>query len=310
MITIQRRRTGAPKAHHTMISLQRHFFIRALTLAALVLPALLLPVAAQMPDSVLARRLQNVIETERTSWNQHGISAAVIIPGRGRWTGVDGESSAGVPITTDMPFGAGSVTKTFTSALILQLAEEGKLSLGDSLHRWLPAHANIDSTITIRRLLNHTSGIYNFSDNPEWGDSISTNPTRIWKPEEIVGYFTKEPSFAPGRSWGYSNTNYLLLGMIAEKAGGSRLAEAFRNRFLAPLELHSIVLAPDEEITGELAHPWSDPTGDGEPDDITLLPARESTAAHGVPARSSPPRVIWLRGPRPSTEAGSCTTPP
>lgn len=216
--------------------------------------------------------MQETIETQRLKWNQHGISAAVLVPGWRTWKGTDGESAPGIPITDTMLFGAGSVTKTFTSALILQLAEEGKLSLADPLHRWLPGYANIDSTITIQRLLAHTSGVYNFTDNPLWGDSLFADPGRIWTPDEIVRYFVQEPSFSQGRSWAYSNTGYVLLGMIAEKASGSRLAVEFRKRFLEPFELRNTFLEPDEEVRGELVHPWSDFTGEGEPDDISSFP--------------------------------------
>ncbi len=228
--------------------------------------------AGQQLDTTFAQRMQQVIQAERLKWNQHGISAAVIVPGSGSWKGTDGESAAGIPVTDTMLFGAGSVTKTFTSALILQLAEEGKLSLADPLHRWLPGYANVDSTITIRRLLAHTSGVYNFTDNPAWGDSLFADPGRVWKPDEIARYFIEAPSFSQGRSWGYSNTGYLLLGMIAEKASGSALASEFRKRFLGPLALRSTFLEPDEEVQGELVHPWSDFTGEGEPDDIFSFP--------------------------------------
>jgi len=116
----------------------------------------------------LADELQQVLDTELVNHNGIGVSAAVIIPGQEPWVCVVGVSHGPTSITPDMLFGIGSITKNFVVALILQLAEEGKLSLEDQLKEHLPIdqspqiYGNINGTTTIQRLLNHTSGIYNF----------------------------------------------------------------------------------------------------------------------------------------------------
>lgn len=112
-----------------------------------------------------------------------------------------------------MLFSIGSITKNFVAALTLQMAEQGTLSLEDKLSAWLPAYPYIDSTIIIRQLLNHTSGIYRFWENDSLWNALKKDRNRIWTPEEVLGYI-KEPHFAAGKSWRYSNTNYLLMGII------------------------------------------------------------------------------------------------
>ncbi|MDB4442498.1 beta-lactamase family protein [bacterium] len=122
--------------------------------------------ADAISSRTFATKLQQVLDTEIERNNGIGVSAAVIIPGRTPWHGVSGVSHGTTSITTDMLFGIGSNTKNFMAALILQLAEEGKLSLEDPLSKYLASYPNIDSTTTIRQLLNHTSGIYHFTDHP------------------------------------------------------------------------------------------------------------------------------------------------
>ncbi|MFQ5769492.1 MAG: serine hydrolase domain-containing protein [bacterium] len=216
-------------------------------------------------DTTFAERLQAVLDEELISQDLMGISAAVITPSLGTWLGVSGMSNpaAGDSIAPDMLFCAGSITKTYVAALVLNLAEEGRLSLDDSLHQWLPSYPNIDSTITIRQLLNHTSGIYNIVNNPAWLDSIFTNPTRYWTPEEVLLTFVKEPSFPPGSDWEYSNTNYIVLGMIIIEATQSKVSTELKSRFLDPLNLNSTFLFPEDVLQGDLAEGWSDLDHDG-----------------------------------------------
>ncbi|MBW2429082.1 MAG: serine hydrolase, partial [Deltaproteobacteria bacterium] len=145
--------------------------------------------AAADSSLTLADKLQQVLDTELARHHGIGVSAAVIIPARTSWHGVSGVSHGTTSITPEMLFGIGSITKNFMAALILQLAEEGKLSLEDSLSKYLSINPNINGTITIRQLLNHTSGIYNFSEHPSVWDTIFANPQRLWTPEEILTNF-------------------------------------------------------------------------------------------------------------------------
>ena len=223
------------------------------------------------PSPTLAGDLQKALDEGIVKYGGKGISVAVIMPDGSVWKGVGGISHGSTKITTDMVFSAGSITKTFTAAAIMLLAEEGKLSTNDSLHKWLPSIPNIDSTITIRQLLNHTSGIFNITRHPTiWGE-IFSDPGRIWGIEEMVRSFTLAPDFPKGTSWNYSNTGYLLLRMIIREASGSQISNEYRNRFFLTLGLTKSYLAIEENPHGVFAHGWFDLNSDGTYDDLNLI---------------------------------------
>jgi len=187
-----------------------------------------------------------------------GFSLAVLVPGYQPWIGVAGESELGVPVTTGMAFGAGSVSKNFIAALVLQLAEEGKLSLDDQLDRWLPEYPNLDGSATIRQLLNHTSGTFSLEDHPDFYWSVSANRDRVWTDEELLSTFLAEPLSAKGTEWHYSNTGYLLLGQIVEEAAGASVSAELRDRFFDPLGLATAFYLSEETAPGEVAEGWFD----------------------------------------------------
>jgi len=153
--------------------------------------------AAQSFDPLLASRLQTTLDSMRLANNVKGISACIIYPGTGTWKGVSGISHGGTPIHSDMEFAIASNTKLFTGVLLLKLAESNLLDLDDSLHQYLPPLNNIDSNITLRQLLNHTSGLYDVTSVPGYPDSILTDPNRIFTPAEIISW-AGPPLFAAG----------------------------------------------------------------------------------------------------------------
>ena len=185
-------------------------------------------------------------------------------------------------VTPDMPFAAGSITKTWTACTILQLAEEGVITLEDPLSDWLPAYPNVDGAITIRQLLNHTGGIYNFTEHPEyWEAVIWDDPARDWPPEETILKYVLEPYFPKGEGWHYSNSGYVLLRMIIEEATGSSVATAYRNRFWDPLGLGRTYLAGEEELPANTAHGWWDMDGDRVYDDFGSVPRNAFSSGTG-----------------------------
>ena len=212
-------------------------------------------VNAQTFDPVLANKLQNKIDSIRTANNLKGISACVIYPGVGTWKGVTGISHAGFPITSDMEFGIGSNTKLFTGVLLLKLAENNIISLNDSLHQYLPSFNNVNQNITIRQLLNHTSGLADVINVVGYTDSILTNPNRIFTPTEVMSW-VGTPLFAAGTSWNYCNTNYILAGMVAESATGQSFGQLLRDSILKPMQLDSTFLGVYDSVLYTLAHPW------------------------------------------------------
>ena len=139
-------------------------------------------------NSGLAQKLQTTLN------GQNGdLSAAVIFPNGDIWEGTTGFSYDTITIKKEMLFNIGSITKTFTAAAILKLADEGKVSLEDSLFRWIPSFKYIDSSITIRQLLNNTSGIFDFVDSLSFYDTLLSMPDKIWTPEEVIRSFLQEP---------------------------------------------------------------------------------------------------------------------
>jgi D-alanyl-D-alanine carboxypeptidase len=151
-------------------------------------------------------------------------------------------------------FAFASMSKTFTSALILQLVAEGRIRLTDPATALLPPLKKpIDRRITIAMLLDHTSGLHDFFLNPKIDKPLQSDPTRVWTAADSLGYVGK-PYFAPGKGWHYSNTNYLLLGLIAERVTGQPLASAIRTRLLQPSRLPTIWYQAIEQPRVGLAH--------------------------------------------------------
>lgn len=207
-------------------------------------------------DTAYARILQNRIEYLKNLHGLVGISAAAEVPGQGIWLGTAGISHVNVNMDTNMVFDIGSITKNFVSALTLQLVDADSLRLEDSIGTWLEQYPNINNKVTIRQLLNHTSGIYNFTDNPSWQNAINSDPNRFWQIEEVVQGYVLAPYFAPGASWHYSNTNYTLLTMIIRKIMNADLSPLFRQRFFTPLGMNSSFVELSDTLTAPFAHNW------------------------------------------------------
>lgn len=227
----------------------------------------------------LSEQLDAILRDTLEAYHGTGVSAAVLMPGRQPWIGASGRSYGSVSITPQMLFGVSSVTKVYVAALALRLAEEGLLNLEDSLHQWLPSYPHIDSAITVRQLLSHRSGVYDFVLYPHAWDSILYDPSRVWSPQEVVTSFVDAPYFAPGAGFHYSNTDYLLVGMIIEAATGSAVSSALRSRLWDPLELTSTFLDAEEAITGDVAHAWIDVGNDGDLDDFSTVPRTAASSA-------------------------------
>jgi len=219
----------------------------------------------------LAQRLKKALDDGMRWQPGIGISAAVIVPGEPIWLGTSGPSHDETPVSSDMLFAIGSITKNMVAALTLRLAGEGSLSLEDPLGRWLPEYPRIDGRVTIRQLLNHTSGVYQYFSNQAIWDEIAVDPARRWRPEDVLEYVL-EPYFPPGEGFRYSNTNYTLLGMIIEKVTGAGVAAGLRERFWEPLGLSNTYFACEEEIPGNVAHVWGSTQSGGGTEDLTFAP--------------------------------------
>ncbi len=151
---------------------------------------------------------------------------------------------AASPPDANTYFRIASNTKTMTAAVIVQLAQEGKLKFGDPVSKYVAGVPNGDN-ITIAELLDMRSGLYDYTSAPELSASIEHDMTKPWTPAELLAIaFARPPNFAPGAEYEYCNTNYALLGLIIEKAGGQGLRDAMQSRLFGPLGLHHTALPP------------------------------------------------------------------
>jgi len=149
---------------------------------------------------------------------------------------------ANSPPGVDTHFRIASNTKTMTAAVIVLLAQENKLSLDDPVSKYVPDVPNGDK-ITITELLNMRSGLYTYDDDPDFWTVLERDPTKVWSPAEVLAIaFKHPPYFPPGTDFHYSNTNYALLGLIAEKIDGKPLASCFQDRLFGPLGLKNTLL--------------------------------------------------------------------
>jgi D-alanyl-D-alanine carboxypeptidase len=177
--------------------------------------------------AALQKQLDGVVEA-----GAPGV-VGLVRTGERTWQGASGlgELRAKRPARAGDRFRIGSVTKSFVATVVLQLVGEGRLRQDDHLERWLPGLVPGGEQITARQLLNHTSGLYNYTDDlPE--------PPRRFQPRELVAIATgHKPLFAPGTQFSYSNTNYILAGLLVERVTGQRLADQLHQRILQPLGL-------------------------------------------------------------------------
>ena len=158
-------------------------------------------------------------------------------------------------MSPDTPFAIASMSKTFTAAEILALVDEGKLAVTDSAVRFVPPGLPIrlDPRITIGMLLDHTSGLADYFLNRTIDPALQRAPTRTWSAADALRFVGKRLS-PPGAAFHYANTNYLLLGLIAERVSGHSLADEIRRRFVDPLQLTSTWYQAVEDARGTLAH--------------------------------------------------------
>ena len=272
------------------------------------------PTGAPTTPSILDRariapRLQAALDAGRTDLAAPGIVASVLFPDGWLWTGVSGvaDLASGRELTPETPFPIASVSKTFLAAEILLLVDEGRLSLADAVARLLPSTlvggAAIDPRITVRMLLDHTSGLRDFLTNPKLDRAVRADPRAAWTPEQALAYAGR-PVAPPGEGYRYANTNYVLLGLIAERLTGHTLAEEYRARFFEPLGLSSASYQGVEPPAAQLptAYRYSSLRLGAPPQDVTdgseIRPFTSITTAAGAAgsvAASARDLARWAR---------------
>ncbi len=226
-------------------------------------------IGAEEPEA-LTKRLQRIVERavdrHKPGYGYPGALLYVDAPEVGVWSGAAGmaDVETGEAMRLDSKFGIGSITKTFISVVVLQLVEEGVLSLDDTLPEVLPeetaARFPDSDRITVRMLLNHTSGIAEWVSQTTH-EAVAADPSTIWDIETVLDLAAAQaPTFPPGEGYMYSNTDYTLLGMIIEQATGQSWREQVRSRILEPLGLEDTAVRDpgDTAMPAGHAHGYAD----------------------------------------------------
>ena len=151
--------------------------------------------------------------------------------------------AASRPATSAMIYEIGSITKQFTAAAVMRLVEQGKVKLDDDMSKYIPQFPLQGRHVTIRQLLNHTSGIHSYTSSPGWQKTWSKDLS----PDEIIAFVARDTfDFAPGSAFRYNNTGYVMLGMVIEKASGQRYADYLASQFFKPLGLKHTAYCPSK----------------------------------------------------------------
>lgn len=210
------------------------------------------------------------------------------VPGRGTFVAAVGlgDIATGTPITTADAFRIGSVTKTFTATAVLQLVDDGKLSLDDPLQRYVSGVPNGDRA-TIRQVLNMTAGIPSYTADPDFLAAYNADPLKAFTPQDAIAIAARHPpDFPPGTDFRYSDTNYIALGLLIERVTGQPASDVIARRILTPLSLRRTSFPTTPDMPAPYAHGY-------------LLTDQGSTSSQDV-TRSNP-NAAWTAGAMVST---------
>lgn len=224
--------------------------VRGRSLKAAALAVALVAAPAVLKAAPCAEELPPLLEAKMAELGVPGLIVRIDVPDGCQWTAALGFEDAGKtrPMRLDEHVRVGSVTKTFTGTVILQLVDEGKLGLDDPISKHFPGVPN-GSAITIRQLLQMTSGLYNFSEGAAFNRALDSNPVKVWTIQQLLDLgFAGKPYFAPGGGFHYSNTNTVILGRLAETVTGEPLAELYRKRIFQPLGMTGTSLPADASL--------------------------------------------------------------
>lgn len=211
-------------------------------------------------DKQTLEKLEAALDRAMGASRSPGALVGIWAPGKGAWITAKGKANlkTGRPAKRDDKTRIGSITKTFTATAVLQLVDEGTIALDDPIEKYL-AFIPKNSGISVRQLLNHSSGIFDAeNDDNEFRKAVDENPSKAISPREIVETsMNHAPYNKPGKGGHYSNANYKALGLIVEKVTGRSLGSVFREKIFDKLGLEKTVFATKPEIGGEHIHGYA-----------------------------------------------------
>lgn len=232
-------------------------FLKFIGILAIGLALCHLPIAGQAP-AALPQKLQ----AQLNEWHKNGKFAGATIgvcQADGKCFGLAvgfSDLETKTPMKPTDIMAAGSVGKTFAAAVALQLVKEGRINLDDRVEKYLGKEAWFARLpnareITVRQLMNHTSGLVRYEFKDQFTKDLTANPDKVWRPEELVAYLLDEKApFEAGKDWDYSDTNYIVLGMIIERVTGKKFYDEAARRILKPLKFERTYPQDRREIKG------------------------------------------------------------
>lgn len=208
----------------------------------------------QVGNQAIVRNYEELTDTLISNNKVPGLIVGIWAPDRNLiWIKAKGKANkaSGDLMKDYYHFRIGSVTKTFTYTVLLQLVGEEQLTLEDKLSKYFPSFPNGDN-VTIRMICNHTSGIYNYNKSSIFIDQMKTNPLKVWDPQEFLDIAKGQPySFIPGTGYEYSNTNTVIAGMIVEKLTGNQIGYEIKKRIIERLNLNNTYYPADNLFWGQ-----------------------------------------------------------
>jgi D-alanyl-D-alanine carboxypeptidase len=219
------------------------------------------PAAGAAREAKISAAVERVMKKEKIP----GVILGVWQRGRPAFEGAFGvrDKKTKKPMSTDLYMRIGSETKTFTGTAALQLVKEGKVGLDDPISKYLTGVPN-GNNITVRELGEMRSGLASYSANEQWALKLFANPYFQWGHEELLSYSFGEPAlFAPGAAFNYSNTNFVLLGLLVEKVSGETLESYVEKHLLEPLGMTHTVFPSDAAFPSPHAQGYTEQTLNG-----------------------------------------------
>lgn len=208
---------------------------------------------AQLPETLQAKLAELQVAS-----GVPGVTAGLVLADGASFGLAAGmaDTAEATPMTAESRLMQGSVGKTYVSAVAMQLVGEGRLDLDAKVSAYLGGEPWFErlpnaADITVRQLMNHTSGIIRYEFDDRFIADLLAQPDKVWEPVEQLAYlFDTEAPFAAGEGWDYSDTNYIVLGLIIERLTGADYYDELRRRILVPLELHNTVPSDSRRVPG------------------------------------------------------------
>ncbi|MFD7611429.1 serine hydrolase domain-containing protein [Streptomyces sp. NPDC059828] len=216
-------------------------------------------------DPGMTQQLDKAIDQVMRRTGVPGAIVGVWLPGKGDYVRAFGvaDKSSGKAMTDDLRMRIGSETKTFTVTALLRLVDEGKLGLDDPVSDYMDGVPNGEH-ITLRQLAEMRSGLFSYTDDPEFDKAFMADPDRVFTPQQLLDYAFRHPvGFQPGQKFQYSNTNTILLGLVIEKASGQSLREYLDRSVLGPAGLDHTLFPEGAEFPEPHAQGYTNQTPDG-----------------------------------------------